>query len=615
MKRLGILLFWWASWLSSEAQNCPELNELKTALNMKDRPFETTDVLQGVQMRFLNCAFVPQSQAIKFEFSFTGTNTKDTDISVREFRAIDMEGNVYEAGNFQFYNNTNHLSKGIVQKAFGEFNNVPRSVRYFKLLKFNFSANDHTYTMQYKDVRISYPDEPKRVVATANESTKHKELIGTWEGRYYQHGGASYEATLIIKSITGNEFEGKMEWLGGHVVIENDNKVYGKIDGSTVTWVVPEGTVVADMILGGKYVDNWTGASLKGKMFGEDKNERGTFSFNNKNYGASNLPSNKINQPLINTSTTSAWLGLWSGQIDSPMLLSLYLNVEQIAGTTFNGYYYHQPPTMPGDKGRPASGTINGNKIRFLIEQNWFEGTLSGNKIAGRGDLRSKNDAVFWLKKGGSTKTANSYEYRGRIVDKKTKTVPSGVVVYYEDLATGENLGQTDVNTQTGEYVLTLPYGKRYGITAKAQGFVASSVSVDLVKPNAKPVLKNTDLYVVPIEAGASINLNNIFFNAGKSNLLPESFAELNRIADFLTENKNIVVEIGGHTDNIGNDQANLTLSQDRADAVSFYLLSKGIQAARLRAKGYGKNRPLAANATEDGKAQNRRVEFVIVKK
>lgn len=214
-----------------------------------------------------------------------------------------------------------------------------------------------------------------------------------------------------------------------------------------------------------------------------------------------------------------------------------------------------------------------------------------------------------------ATSTATTfYEYRGRIIDKKTETVPGGAIVYYEDMATGENLGQTGVDAQTGNYTLRLPYGKRYGITAKAKGFVASSTTIDLSQPNVRPTLKTTDLYVAPIAVGSTINLNNIFFASGKSNLLPESYTELNRIADFMTENPGIAVELGGHTDNLGNPQTNMTLSQDRADAVRSYLIAKGLQTSRLRTKGYGATRPVATNTTDDGRGQNRRVEFVILR-
>ena len=591
MKNISMFLICCIVGIIGKAQNCPEIQELKANLNMKDRPFETIDKIGGIEFRFLKCYANTSDKTTRFDFIITNIDNKEVFGAIGELTVIDMEGNVYFSDYLQgikhdyYGRDTRALYKGQSMKVNAKIEGVAPNIRYFRLVAFKF-AHLHNYTMQYKDVRISYPDEQKKVVpATSTQSNLEDNYMSL-----IKKASSYYNESKFDQALAGFEeaYKVKKDTLAC---------LYAGASANFLKNTEKTKVYLKDFIaLGGKA----TFAYEVLKSLGE----------NPETIKPKNITSiNFTGYPSQN------WLGLWSGQIDSPMLLSLYLNVEQISDNKFTGYYYHQPLTIPGDKGRHASGTINGNKIRFLIEQNWFEGTLSGNKIEGRGDLRSKNDAVFWLKKGGNTETANFYEYRGRIIDKKTKTVPNGVMVYYEDISTGETLGQTDVNANTGEYVINLPYGKRYGITAKAQGFVASSISIDLVKSNAKPVLKNADLYVIPIESGASINLNNIFFNAGKSNLLPESFAELNRIADFLTENKNVVVEIGGHTDNVGNDQTNLTLSQDRADAVRFYLLSKGIKIVRLQAKGYGKNLPVATNTTEDGKAQNRRVEFMIMKK
>ena len=102
-----------------------------------------------------------------------------------------------------------------------------------------------------------------------------------------------------------------------------------------------------------------------------------------------------------------------------------------------------------------------------------------------------------------------------------------------------------------------------------------------------------------------------INFDVNKVIIKPESMGELNAIVKFLTETPGTRFEIGGHTDADGADAANLTLSQKRADAVKTQLTGMGVDAARLTAKGYGKTKPIADNATFDGKAQNRRVEFV----
>ena len=74
-------------------------------------------------------------------------------------------------------------------------------------------------------------------------------------------------------------------------------------------------------------------------------------------------------------------------------------------------------------------------------------------------------------------------------------------------------------------------------------------------------------------------------------------------------------IELGGHTDNVGEDAANKTLSQNRVNSVMTYLTGKSIPPARLKAKGYGESKPIASNDTEDGRQQNRRVEFTILNK
>ncbi len=82
-----------------------------------------------------------------------------------------------------------------------------------------------------------------------------------------------------------------------------------------------------------------------------------------------------------------------------------------------------------------------------------------------------------------------------------------------------------------------------------------------------------------------------------------------------MTENTKLTIELGGHTDDVGGDEANLKLSQDRADTVREYLIGKGIEPDRIASKGYGEARPVASNATPEGQAANRRVEFTILTK
>lgn len=117
------------------------------------------------------------------------------------------------------------------------------------------------------------------------------------------------------------------------------------------------------------------------------------------------------------------------------------------------------------------------------------------------------------------------------------------------------------------------------------------------------------------IEEGSAIVLENVFFDFDKTALLPASFAELDKVALFMIDQNVSLIEISGHTDNEGSDIYNQKLSEGRAESVVEYLISKGVSPERIRAEGYGETRPIESNLTEGGKAQNRRVEFMLLKK
>lgn len=115
------------------------------------------------------------------------------------------------------------------------------------------------------------------------------------------------------------------------------------------------------------------------------------------------------------------------------------------------------------------------------------------------------------------------------------------------------------------------------------------------------------------IKVGEKVTLKNIFFENGKSYILPESFSELNKLAQYLIRNPSMQVQINGHSDNSGSRLKNQKLSEQRAREVFEYLIKKGTQ-NKMYFKGYGSSVPIASNETDEGKAKNRRVEFEIVK-
>lgn len=127
------------------------------------------------------------------------------------------------------------------------------------------------------------------------------------------------------------------------------------------------------------------------------------------------------------------------------------------------------------------------------------------------------------------------------------------------------------------------------------------------------PVAGDTADTSVVLKVGEIVQLDNILFETGKSHLLPGSFIELNRLADLLSDNPTMEIRISGHTDNKGNSEKNMLLSEQRAKAVYDYLVSKGVK-NRMEYKGYGSTKPLTNNDSEEGRRQNRRVEFEVLK-
>jgi outer membrane protein OmpA-like peptidoglycan-associated protein len=167
-------------------------------------------------------------------------------------------------------------------------------------------------------------------------------------------------------------------------------------------------------------------------------------------------------------------------------------------------------------------------------------------------------------------------------------------------------------NSMSGPSLKGLPAGS-YSYTVKDVYNCTAMGKITFKEPEAAKDTASDDL--LNIQEGAAIVLKNIFFEYNKTNLLPASYPELDKVVSFIKETGAKLIEISGHTDSDGADAYNKTLSQGRAKAVVNYLISKGIEAERLIAVGFGESRPVDTNLTVEGKSQNRRVEFLLKKK
>lgn len=202
----------------------------------------------------------------------------------------------------------------------------------------------------------------------------------------------------------------------------------------------------------------------------------------------------------------------------------------------------------------------------------------------------------------------------GKVDDNTGK--PLAATIKWEDLETGKILGTLQCNPQKGTYFITLPAGKKYGYFVEMDGYYPVSGNLNTEGlTTGKDIERNITMNSIAeiLEGKVAIVLENIFFDTNKYQLRAESFPELARLAAFIRSNPTAVLEISGHTDNSGSADANRTLSQRRADSVKDYLINLGCPADNIRTKGYGADKPVADNATEQGKAKNRRVEFKIL--
>ncbi|MEH0157931.1 LamG-like jellyroll fold domain-containing protein [Limibacter armeniacum] len=279
-----------------------------------------------------------------------------------------------------------------------------------------------------------------------------------------------------------------------------------------------------------------------------------------------------------------------------PNKISLYINGKLERKGLQKSQGINQQSTLPIRVGRQELG-LN-RAFRGAIDQvKIFDKALSEEEI---------NKLHFW-----DNAPCNSFYLEGTVFNQATgEAVTADVTV--KDIDTGEEMATATITDPERGYEVFIPVGPQYIIYAQKDGFVSISDSLNSANLYANTFVRR-DLYLVPLEAGQVVKLKNLFFDFAKATLRPNSYTELNRLLQIFTLNPGLKVEIAGHTDNVGSDAANQQLSEARANAVRKYLLSKGISPNSITAKGYGENSPVDTNDTDEGRQQNRRVEFRII--
>jgi outer membrane protein OmpA-like peptidoglycan-associated protein/tetratricopeptide (TPR) repeat protein len=202
---------------------------------------------------------------------------------------------------------------------------------------------------------------------------------------------------------------------------------------------------------------------------------------------------------------------------------------------------------------------------------------------------------------------------KGIITDSITHQ-PLAAQIEIVDNDKNEIISTQSSNSTTGKYLFSLPSGKNYGIAVKLDNYLFHSENFN-IPPTANYQEISKNIQLLNVSVGSKVILKNIFFDINKSVLRSESFPELTRVVELMKQYPKIKIEISGHTDNTGNDADNQKLSENRAKSVVEYLIQNGIPTDRLEFKGYGEVQPIADNKTEEGRQENRRVEFKVISK
>lgn len=215
-----------------------------------------------------------------------------------------------------------------------------------------------------------------------------------------------------------------------------------------------------------------------------------------------------------------------------------------------------------------------------------------------------------------STSSSDSYEQetpepgkailRGRVIDNAGEPIDDAIVTVV-DLNSNEVVATDE--TDDGIYNVKVNAPGRYSVTADAPGYLFGSAYFEVDK-DGRILRHSGDIKLAPTTDGRVRLL--IFFDFDKATLQSSSYPELNRAVALMKANPSMEVEIAGYTDAQGTDAYNKDLSQRRANTVRDYLVRQGIESSRVTAMGYGEANPVATNDTDDGRAENRRVEFVV---
>lgn len=259
----------------------------------------------------------------------------------------------------------------------------------------------------------------------------------------------------------------------------------------------------------------------------------------------------------------------------------------------------------PTNLGYPIND--HGEQVSLVVSADGKKGYFSKEYISG--NSRTSEIVAFDLPIQVVPKSLSTY-LQGIVYDATTKE-PIKASLELKLLNNEKTESKVTSDAKTGKYLIVLNQDEEYALYISKPGYLFQSLTFDM--HNAGIDGKTLDIFLERVAHGINITLSNIFFNSNEYILQEKSSVELEKIKQFMLLNPQVQVEISGHTDDIGSAQYNLDLSQKRAEAVTSYLIQEGISKERLKAIGYGEQKPIAENSTEKGRSENRRIEFEIL--